>query len=91
MRRPRSRLLTGEQRPSNLICVTHLRSARQINSGRLGEQGGGVRVSLAAVQVQGKESATIQQQSCSKSAQMEVLHRNDAQRQQFVSSLCDFK
>lgn len=40
MQRPRSRLLTGEQRPSNLIYVTVLRLAREINSGRLREQRG---------------------------------------------------
>lgn len=39
----RRQLLTGEQRPSNLICVTLLRLTRQINSGRLGKQGEGGR------------------------------------------------
>lgn len=48
MWRPRNRLLTGEQHPSDPIYVTHLGMAGQINSGRLGEQGGGARVSRAA-------------------------------------------
>lgn len=61
MRRQRSQLLMGEQRPSNLICVTYLSLAPEIDSGRLGEHRGGrgwggSGVYAVQVGLQGKES-----------------------------------
>lgn len=81
MRRLRRRLLTGEQRPSNLICVTLLGLARRINSWRLGRQGGGWG-SWATVQVRterGSKRVTGQQpfDLCSRSARNQVRLRRE--------------
>lgn len=94
MLRPRSKLFTGEPRPSNLISVRHLRLVHQINSGglearRAGRVGSDGELSCCTGE---REDATGQKQfdPCSRSAQNKVLHRNYAwYRQQFVVR-CDF-